>query len=123
MAEEERVGAGQRGGNGVGAGGERRGHVAHAKVDVTYRDPSGHTIVAPVHVLDRIELLLVVSHAPPGSDASRASYFTDLLQHIPPRDARHPNRMGVWIGDFNFEERLPDGERVSAAARTRLTSR
>ena len=79
--------------------------LAHAKVEVTYRDPTGHTLIANVDILGRLHLQLVISHAPAdSSDTLRAAYFTQVLCNIPTQDANQPERMGMWMGDFNFEE-------------------
>ena len=63
--------------------------LAGAKVDILHRDPTGHTLIATLQILGRLSLLLVISHAPPSSDAARAAYFTSLLKHIPPPDPAH----------------------------------
>ena len=52
------------------------------QVEIVYRDPTGHTLIATMNVLGRMPLLVVVSHASPTSDAARAAYFRDLLTHI-----------------------------------------
>jgi hypothetical protein len=88
--------------------------LAGAKVEVHYRDPTGHTLIASLSILGRLPMLLVVSHADPSTDAARARYFEEVLAHLPPPDPQEPHRRGVWIGDFNFEE--PSAEKVQQAA-------
>ena len=93
--------------------------LAEAQIERVHHDASGHTLIATVHLRDAIELMVVVSHAPPhSSDATRTSYFNTLANSIPPRDARHPDRVHMWMGDFNFEERRPTGEIWSASERS-----
>ena len=90
--------------------------LASMRVDVGYRDPSGHTLIVTLNVLGRLPLLLVITHAPPTTDAARAAYFTDLLTHIPARDPRQPDRQGMWMGDFNFVEPRTDAVGMAADA-------
>ena len=78
--------------------------LAHVPVNVTYRDPTGHTLIATLNILGRLPLALVVSHASPSSDAARCAYFKHLLPHLPSADPKQPDRMGLWMGDFNMEE-------------------
>ena len=96
--------------------------LASTKVDVKYRDPTGHTLIATLNILNRMQLLLVISHAPStSSDEAREAYFNTLLSHIPESRAEDPERMGMWMGDFNFEE-APSGD-VGKAASTGTRAR
>ena len=81
--------------------------LAGAKVEVLYRDLTGHTLIATLHILGRLSLLLVISHAPPTSDAARAAYFKDLLRHIPPPDPAHPDRVSMWMGERDTAHHMP----------------
>jgi len=73
-------------------------------VEIVYQDPTGHTLIAKMNPLGRLPMIVVISHADPESDDKRAIYFENLLNHIPPVDPKQPDRQGVWMGDFNFEE-------------------
>ena len=70
--------------------------------NIRWNDPDGRTLVVDLTMHGKLPVRLVVSHAPPDSDAARTRYYARLRRNLPNTDDN--GRRVIWVGDHNMVE-------------------